>query len=1326
MNTNDFQHINLTTTGTLNPPAIRETDSLAEDSIQQYYQEAADNVTQGNNGYDFLIDEEYQQVKQLQQELGFAKWSLMGEKVSLNLILRQVLSDAYEQNQLLQLQKNPNLKAFKLSNIPTIREVNHQIKSTMSENTALINGILDKYHQLKFIAQQEQEKPSYLESQLNVTKQKSTFAQFSADSLDNRERYIEELETQLQDTRKQLLDRKLQLSDKEEEVQNLKRQLQNTDSNFQQLEEQKREIDELVIKVSQELRNKEYDLRDINYQVFNDKDHLARQVDILRKELQEERGRKNNLEQLEGDLIFKLQQREEELHQVKSYNAELEEKVRVNSEAIEKAQKVIERLNEEMDRTAQIMQSLEKERDKFKSEARDSSKRIVDLNKQVQLTQSQHQHSQQQVSMQLKQEIDELKEALGQYQQQFDEERRSLNMNLREANEDKYHLHLDKEKLDSSYKKQIMLLQQQLEDMQKQNASKIIQMEHEFQEQKDSLLQQVRNQEEQAQSQIKYLQKRNREIQSDNQTKTASQIQSQTQTTGKPSYLNVIKQEFEKIQNELMDTRKVVKQYSNDQNLIGIPAKLKQFEDFREKVIAQINDWEVKSEGLAQLSQKYEREIDEYRRMFQQMKQMIKEKDQFIQQIQKSVKLKDSFRDSYMNTVKKELDRQTYLIKADLLDQFKSTQLTAQNVSNEQLDQERRMQAFKQEYLLMLEDRENLSNSNLRLIGQVEVLNRDLDTITQKHYEFNQRIRVVMGVNNMNMKSDIHIVNDIESMIDELRIRNEEVISYRSQLNNLQNQQDQDKQFMQQKVAAVEEQLNNIQRSNLAKEEELQLLFMQKEAKLHSEIQKQHEELQQHQQHLKTRERQVKKLQEQKDSYQDEVNKLQAQLDQIIKEKTEMESECKQTVEVINQVQLTLETTQSELEKKQGVMQEQEGQIQKLEERSKQMKEQLYNREIELQRERDLNLQLQDEKYQAVLQRDSALEKQSILERENQNIYKDLVIQKETVREVSSLYDECEREKFQLQKTCEQMNEVVSQVQDEVVQSQRAIESLNHALDKTRRKYNRAKELKHQIKLMKQHEGQLNELIESMRRQLNPPKQSQEIQTNDSGMQELIYHYEENQRLQKQNLMCQRDIETLQDSISRQTMDINRLIEEKRDLEDLVDQQNQAIKQVRMNNQSVMNPNVATKENHNLLNSYASNVGGGTIKSDSDLYSKILQEKENYIMRLEHEISDMRKELDQLKEKLISYEIGSLSLDRSLGGHGRSMQVNMNNLKQSTNTGQGNQLKQQSQGFRLNNTYNSLHFSNMYNATNATNYQTLNQGTEDYNRGGALNRSMHN
>lgn len=64
------------------------------------------------------------------------------------------------------------------------------------------------------------------------------------------------------------------------------------DSNFQKLEEEKQELDTLVIKVSQELKSKEYDMRDFNYQIATEKDTLARQVELLKKELQEEKERK--------------------------------------------------------------------------------------------------------------------------------------------------------------------------------------------------------------------------------------------------------------------------------------------------------------------------------------------------------------------------------------------------------------------------------------------------------------------------------------------------------------------------------------------------------------------------------------------------------------------------------------------------------------------------------------------------------------------------------------------------------------------------------------------------------------------------------------------------------------------------------------------------------------------------------------------------------------------------------------------------------------------------------------------------------------------------
>lgn len=123
---------------------------------------------------------------------------------------------------------------------------------------------------------------------------------------------MQELETQLQDLRRALLEKRIRCSDQEEEIDALKRQLQELEQSFGKLEEEKRDLDELVIKVSQELRSKEYDMRDFNYQMATEKELAQKQLELLRKELQEEKERKNRLEILESDLIHKADTREQE------------------------------------------------------------------------------------------------------------------------------------------------------------------------------------------------------------------------------------------------------------------------------------------------------------------------------------------------------------------------------------------------------------------------------------------------------------------------------------------------------------------------------------------------------------------------------------------------------------------------------------------------------------------------------------------------------------------------------------------------------------------------------------------------------------------------------------------------------------------------------------------------------------------------------------------------------------------------------------------------------------------------------------------------------
>ena len=64
-----------------------------------------------------------------------------------------------------------------------------------------------------------------------------------------------------------------------------------------------------------------------------------------------------------------------------------------------------------------------------------------------------------------------------------------------------------------------------------------------------------------------------------------------------------------------------------------MPSKLQQFEEFKTKVLGCLQDWEFKAEGLAQLSQRYEKELDEYKKIFISMKSMLREKDILIANI---------------------------------------------------------------------------------------------------------------------------------------------------------------------------------------------------------------------------------------------------------------------------------------------------------------------------------------------------------------------------------------------------------------------------------------------------------------------------------------------------------------------------------------------------------------------------------------------------------------------------------------------------------------------------------------------------------------------
>jgi hypothetical protein len=77
---------------------------------------------------------------------------------------------------------------------------------------------------------------------------------------------------------------------------------------------------------------------------------MAKQTEILKREVIEEREKVSRLIHMEEDMRTKVDAKDKELERLRVYNNELEDSLLVKTEAIEKAQKVIQMLNDGIDK----------------------------------------------------------------------------------------------------------------------------------------------------------------------------------------------------------------------------------------------------------------------------------------------------------------------------------------------------------------------------------------------------------------------------------------------------------------------------------------------------------------------------------------------------------------------------------------------------------------------------------------------------------------------------------------------------------------------------------------------------------------------------------------------------------------------------------------------------------------------------------------------------------------------------------------------------------------------------------------------------------------
>lgn len=110
--------------------------------------------------------------------------------------------------------------------------------------------------------------------------------------------------------------------------------------------------------------------------------------------------------------------------------------------------------------------------------------------------------------------------------------------------------------------------------------------------------------------------------------------------------------------------------------------------------------------------------------------------------------------------------------------------------------------------------------------------------------------------------------------------------------------------------------MEQLQRQSLTKEEEQQVLFLQKETKHITEQQRLQSELSDAQAQLQTRERQVKKLQEKNDAWMQTVKELEEAKEQLSKELQHLKDDEVRSGAVLESMKLQVDKANEETQAK--------------------------------------------------------------------------------------------------------------------------------------------------------------------------------------------------------------------------------------------------------------------------------------------------------------------------------------------------------------------------------------------------------------------------
>lgn len=388
------------------------------------------------------------------------------------------------------------------------------------------------------------------------------------------------------------------------------------------------------------------------------------EIESLSAQLEVQQRMTQRMDEKERGLLQEMQMKDEQYRELQAITHELKSQAVINSDALDKAGKVIKKLNDDLQRTTAEKAKLENDIQTYKEDNLLKIQQMQKNDKNLQMKEQGLEAKMQRTQEDHDSRMKQLKDDLEDLQAQANQEKKEMRAQISE--QQKHILDLNRtiseleavaeeertRRITDGKKRSMEVL-----DIHNRNLGLQIDMKTlEQQVEQDIAIARERHSRELAflRNQIaeKNVQLNSQMFLNENivRDQDGEQIPKINQ-----SYLAQVTQEFKKLADEYDRLRQVLNEKSESNLKSYLSSHLEKFSEFQKSVLARISDWDQKTKEHRNLANKYFAALESYKMMFIQMKQLVKQKDLMLREMQAHMGTFKQAHDLYSDKIQKEL-----------------------------------------------------------------------------------------------------------------------------------------------------------------------------------------------------------------------------------------------------------------------------------------------------------------------------------------------------------------------------------------------------------------------------------------------------------------------------------------------------------------------------------------------------------------------------------------------------------------------------------------------------------------------------------------------